>query len=65
MHPNTKYFLKIFFFIGSLFAVFKSVTFLFTEEVFSIKRVLFHGIFYGVFMAIYFTYQRNKENKVK
>lgn len=34
----------------------------FTNEPFSIKKFLFHGLFFGFFMAIAFRYKYTKDN---
>lgn len=35
----------------------------FNHELFSIKKFLFHGLFFGIAMAIAFRYKVNKEKK--
>jgi len=60
MSSDSKYFLKVFFLLGGLTAGMKVVYFLLFEEVFRLASILFQAIFFGLFMAVYFTYQRKK-----
>lgn len=63
MSSDTKYFLKVFFLLGGLTAGMKVVYFLLFEEVFRLGSILFQAIFFGLFIAVYFTYQRKKKRE--